>query len=133
MRIYPSLGRIFFLTYIFSKSLYANDYVIYSISQEISMGLKDEKLQKNFYINIGSNQGLRKGTKLNVYRKISKLDPINNENKYTHTIKMGILEVIHAEENSAIAFLSNTIKQDKHLVFDIAAPIIGDIVDVKVD
>ena len=133
METYPSLKKILFLMLIFSHSLSADNYVIYSIAQEIPMGFKNEKIQKNFYINMGSKQGLRKGTHLNIYRKMSKIDPFDNTKKYWHKIKIGTLEVVHVEENSAVSLLKSMEKKTEKLVLDIASPIIGDLVDVSLD
>ncbi len=133
MRTNVSLKKALLFTLIFSHPLFANKYVIYSISQNLPMGFESEKIQKNFYVNIGSKQGLRKGVKLNIYRQIAKIDPFDTKEKYQHKIKIGGLEVLHVEENSSITLLKNTEKKIDSLVLDIAGPIIGDIVDVNVD
>ena len=133
MRTNISLKKTLFFMLMFSHSLFANNYIVYSVSQNLPMGFENEKIQKNFYVNMGSKQGLRKGVKLNVYRKIIKIDSFDTKEKYQHKIKIGELEVFHIEENSSISLLKNTEKKIMPLVLNIPGPIIGDIIDVSVD
>jgi hypothetical protein len=121
------------LLLVFTASMaIAKDYAIYSISQDFPMGNKDEVLKKNFYIDMGKNQGVAKGTTLDVYRVISVLDPYQNKKRYNHKIKIGQLKVLHAEETNAIAVLDKMEKEDEMPVLDVSSLMIGDLVNVHV-
>ena len=62
MRKYFELPVLIMATLVFTASMaIAKDYVIYSISQDIPMGYPKEVLRKNFYIDMGKNQGVVKG------------------------------------------------------------------------
>jgi len=133
MKKYFELPTIFMLLLVFTASMaIAKDYAIYSISQDFPMGNKDEILKKNYYIDMGKNQGVAKGTTLDVYRVISVLDPYQNKKRYNHKIKIGQLKVLHAEETNAIAVLDKMEKEDEMPVLDVSSLMIGDLVNVHV-
>ena len=119
------------LTFTASMAI-AKDYVIYSISQDIPMGNKDEIIRKNFYVDMGSNQGVKKGSVLDVYRVVSVLDPYESKKRFNHRIKIGEVKVLHAEDSSAIGVLNKLEEGPETPVFEVGKMMIGDIVTVKV-
>jgi hypothetical protein len=127
------LPTIFILSLVFTASMaIAKDYVIYSIAQDFPMGNKDEVLKKNFYVDMGKNQGLKKGSLLEVYRVISILDPYESKKRFNHKIKVGELKILQAEDLSSIATLNQLEKEDETPVLDVSNLMIGDIVNAKV-
>ena len=132
MRKFFEIPVLFMVTLVFTASMaIAKDYVIYSISQDIPMGVKDEKLKKNFYINMGKTQGLKAGSNVDVFRVISILDPYMNKNRFNHKVKIGKLKIIHSEDASAIARLEKLESGDNVPVLDVAKIMVGDLVEVK--
>lgn len=129
--MYLRLFTIIFLLLTASMSV-AREYIIYSIMQDIPMGYTDELVKKNYYINLGSQQGVREGTFINVFRNVSILDPYKSKNRYNYKVKIGELKVLHAEDQSAIANMHflKTGKDDPY--FEISSFMIGDKVDVKI-
>lgn len=127
------LPILFIIALTFTASMaIAKDYVIYSIAQDIPMGNKGEVLRKNFYVDMGTNQGLKKGSLLDVYRVVSVLDPYESKKRFNHRIKIGEVKILHAEDSSAIAVLNKLEENDETPVFEIGKMMIGDIVSVKV-
>ena len=112
---------------------FAREYIIYSIAQDVPMGMENEIINKNFYVNMGAKQGLSEGSVLDVYRVISRLDTYETKKRYTHRVKIGELEVLHAEENSAITGLKNVNPNSERTFFEVPGLMIGDHVGVKVD
>ena len=110
----------------------AKDYVIYSVVQDLPMGEENEVIKKNYYVNMGNNQGVKSGTVLDVFRVISRLDPYETKTRYNYKVKIGEVEVLHAEDDSAITSLKMINNGAKSPLFDIPALMIGDRVDVKV-
>ncbi len=96
------------------------------------MGNKDEVIRKNFYVDMGKNQGVKKGSVLDVYRVVSVLDPYESKKRYNHRIKIGEVKVLHAEDGSAIGVLNKLEESDETPVFEVGKMMIGDIVSVKV-
>lgn len=112
---------------------FAQDYIIFSIVQDVPMGYKDEVLKKNYYVNIGKNQGLQNGNTLSVFRSLSRVDPYDSNKRHTYKVKIGELEVIHSNENAAIANLKTFRKGEKVPLFENKGFMIGDNVNIKLD
>lgn len=115
-----------------ASTAFAKDYVIYSISQDIPMGNKDEVIRKNFYVDMGKNQGIKKGNLLDVYRVVSVLDPYESKKRFNHRVKIGEIKILHAEDSSAIGALNKLEVDSETPVFEIGQMMIGDIVAAKV-
>jgi hypothetical protein len=110
----------------------AREHLIYSVAEDLPMGFDNELLRKNYYINMGSEQGLQKGTTLNVYRVISKSNPYNNKKRVNYNVKVGELEVLHAEDSSSITIMKSISDGSKDPLFDLRAFMIGDKVAVSI-
>ena len=122
---------ITFLLLLFSLNLMAKDHLIYSVSQEIPMGYKDEVIKKNFYLNIGANQGVAKGTTLDVYRVISKSNPYENLKRVNYKVKIGELKVLHSDDEASIGILSNLKDDEETPLIHLKGFMIGDHVSVN--
>jgi hypothetical protein len=109
----------------------SRSYMIYSVAQELPMGVESEKIRKNFYVNIGSNQGVKNGTELSVFRIMTRQNPFASEKSVTFKVKVGELRVLHSENEDAIAVFSK-LNGDTDVYFDGNALMVGDQVDVKV-
>ncbi len=110
----------------------AKDYIIYSVVQDLPMGEENEVIKKNYYINMGNNQGLETGSVLDVFRVISRLDPYETKKRYNYKVKIGEVKVLHTEDESSIATLQKINTSATSPLFEIPALMIGDRVDVKV-
>jgi len=110
----------------------AKEFQIYSIVQDIPMGEENEIIKKNFYVNIGKNQGISSDTVLDVYRSISRLDPYETKKRFNYKVKIGELRVIHSEESVSIANLKELNNSNDAPLFEISNLMIGDKVKVKV-
>jgi hypothetical protein len=110
----------------------AKDYIIYSIMQDIPTGAPGHQVKKNYYLNIGQQQGVSSGTVLDVYRNISVLDPYETKNRFNYKVKIGELKVIHSEEHASIGTLQTLASDTSSPMFDVNAFMIGDKVDVKI-
>jgi hypothetical protein len=120
-----------FFAFWLSYACYAKNFVIFNISQDFPMGEEDEILLKNFYVNIGTDQGVHEGTLLDIFRIISKNNPYAGAKRISMKIKIGELEIIHSEENYSIAVLSQRSNRNQFFL-DINAVMIGDQVNVKI-
>lgn len=133
MRKFFELPVLFMVTLAFTASMaIAKDYVIYSINQDIPMGHEKEVLRKNYYIDMGKNQGVKKGSVLDVYRVVSVLDPYESKKRFNHKIKIGEVKVLHAEDSSSIGILNKIESEEETPVFEIGKLMIGDIVSAHV-
>lgn len=111
----------------------AKDFIIFNVSQDIPMGEKDETIKKNYFMNIGSNQGVKKGTLIDVYRRVSKLDPYENKKRYNFKVKVGEIKILHTEQNASIGMIKEFFSDTNYPVVDVYDFMIGDVVKVHVD
>jgi hypothetical protein len=129
MKKYFELPILIMVILTFTASMaIAKDYIIYSISQDIPMGYDKEIIRKNYYIDMGKNQGVAKGSVLDVYRVISVLDPYESKKRFNHKIKIGEVKVLHSEETSSIGVLQKIESEEETPVFEIGKLMIGDVV-----
>jgi len=111
---------------------FAKDYVIYSIAQDIPMGTPNETIRKNFYVDMGKNQGVRKDSVLDVFRIVSVLDPYGGKKRFNHKVKVGELKILHSEETTSIGVLNKMEDLEETPVLEVNALMIGDLVNVHV-
>lgn len=121
---------LFFLT---ASMSFARDYMIYSIVQELPMGEPNETVKKNFYINMGKQQGVDKGTMLDVYRTVHRVDPYATKKRYNYKIKVGQLKVVHSEDNAAIGAVESVQNGKEDALLEIENLMIGDEVSVHLN
>jgi hypothetical protein len=125
--------KYFLLFLLFSQLAFPKDFIIFSIEHDFPMTKEEEdNLKKNFFINLGSDQGVQKGSVLAVYRTISELDPYENKKRYDYKVKIGELKVIHTEKSSSIArHIQNASVDEDSPLFEIRNLMIGDKVEVN--
>ena len=118
---------------VYCPNCYSQDYVVFSIDQSLPMGKKEEVIKKNFYVNVGENQGVVKGTKLDVFRNIFLADPYKNNKRYNYNVKIGELVVVHSQDGHAIASLSKFNNAPEHPLLEIDGVMVGDNVKIHLD
>ena len=128
-----SCKKLLLLTLLaFSISANGRDHLIFSVTEDLPMGYENEALRRNYYVNIGSNQGVSKGTLLNVYRVVSRSNPYDNKKRVNYHIPIGKLEVLHAEDESAVTSIKELHKSAQDPIFEINNFMIGDHVSVNI-
>lgn len=115
-----------------SSHVFARTHQIFTVAEDLPMGFENEILRKNYYVDIGKEQGVQKGTTLDVFRVISKANPYNDQKRVNYKVKIGELEVLHSEDGSAIGILKNFQGGVKSPLFEVSGFMIGDHVTVKV-
>jgi hypothetical protein len=107
---------------------YATDFVVYGVYKSVDLGGTTEPAQKDFYVNMGSNHGLRNGATLEVLRKTATYDVANQKLYKDLTFPIARLKVIHAEANAAIARLEKMLPNDSTPAITPRTVMVGDIV-----
>jgi hypothetical protein len=102
------------------------------MAQDLPMGFDNEIVRKNYYINMGSSQGVKKDSVLDVFRIISVQNPYDNKKRVNYKVKIGELKVIHSSDDAAIAMLNSYEKEDVP-IFELNQFMIGDHVAINVD
>jgi hypothetical protein len=115
-----------------SSPLLARSYVIFSMTQDLAMGVDNEVIRKNYYVNVGTGAGVRKDTSLDVFRIISVQNPYDSKSRVNYKVKIGKLKVLHSAEDAAIAVMESYEKEGTP-IFELPQFMIGDHVAVNVD
>ncbi len=121
------------LLFFISQPLWAKSYVIFSVSQDLPMGLEDEVIRKNFYVNLGSGQGVKKDSVLDVFRIVSIQNPYDNRKRVNYKVKIGELKVLHSSDEASIATVKQYEKMDETPIFELHQFMVGDHVSINVD
>lgn len=119
-------------TLLMSQNIWARSYMIFSLTQDLAMGLENEVIRKNYYINMGKGQGVKKDSIVDVFRIISIQNPYDNKKRVNYKVKIGELKVIHASDEAAIAIVNEYEKEDVP-IFELPQFMIGDHVAINVD
>lgn len=117
---------------LWATSVSAKTFLIYSVTQDLPMGVEGQILKKNFYVNMGAGQGVKKGTVLDVFRVTSMPNPYDQRKRVNHKIKIGELKVINASDEGSIAVLKGLEEEDVP-VLEVNHFMVGDQVSVNVD
>jgi hypothetical protein len=134
MSIFLHLRAIAIGLFLFTAGVgLARDYIIYSIAQDIPMGIENEVVKKNYYMNMGTQQGVDRGAKLDVFRTVSVLDPYETKKRYNYRVKIGEIKVLHAESEVSIGVLSKIETGEDVPFFDIPNFMIGDEIKVNLN
>lgn len=116
-----------------TTSVWARPYVIFSMTQDLSMGVENEVIRKNYYINMGAGQGVKKDSVLNVFRIVSIQNPYDNKQRVNYKVKIGELKVLHSSDEAAIGMLNKYEDNTTSPIFEIPHFMIGDHVSINVD
>lgn len=120
------------VTLFLSHAVSARSYVIFSMAQDLSMGFENETVRKNYYINMGAGQGVKKDSVLDVFRIISVQNPYDNKKRVNYKVKIGELKVLHASDEASIAMV-NEYEKELTPIFELEQFMIGDHVAINVD
>ena len=108
----------------------ADEHVIYGVQRGVDLGIQGQAPQKDFYVNLGADQGVQVGSLLEVLRRTSTYD-LNTQKLYKDMVyPIGRLRVIHVESNAAIARLDQILPGDKTPVMPTQSLMIGDLVQL---
>jgi len=118
---------------IFSSTMWAKSYVIFSLAQDLSMGNEGEIIRKNYYINMGSGQGIKKDSVVDVFRIVSIQNPYDNKKRVNYKVKIGELKVLHSMDEASIAMVNEYEKPEETPIFELPQFMIGDHVSINID
>jgi hypothetical protein len=120
------------LTLLLSQAALARSYVIFSMAQDLPMGFDNEVVRKNYYINVGAGQGVKKDSVLDVFRIVSIQNPYDNKKRVNYKVKIGELKVLHSSDEAAIAMV-HQYEKEKTPIFELDQFMVGDHVSINVD
>jgi hypothetical protein len=119
-----------FCVFLFSGKVMAAeaDYTVYQVYRPIDLGEGGAQPPKDIFVSIGANQGVHKGSMLDVYRRISSFDNLTQKHMGDHMIPVGKVRVIHVDEKTAIARADRFVSVEQEPALLPQAIMIGDVV-----
>jgi len=111
-----------------AKTQELNESMVYSVRTPLSLGNPGEKIEKDYYLNIGAQQGVRAGDRVNVLRRASSYDLLNKRLYTDVTFPIAQLKIIHVEGKASIARLEKILPQSETPTFDPPGVMVGDLV-----
>ena len=103
--------------------------VVIEVKKNIQLS-KNDKIFKNFFINGGENLGLKKGYRVDVLRRVPFHDPLKNISVGDIRVKVGELEIIHADRLLSVARQISLENPEDRPVLDYEAVMVGDRLDL---
>jgi hypothetical protein len=114
----------------FARGVKAADFMVYSVYRGLNLGGGEDIPEKDFYINMGSAQGLQEGSVLQVSRKVSSHDEVSQQFYRDLKFPFALIKVIHVEPTAAVARLERFFPKDRMPSISPRAIMVGDTVRV---
>ena len=123
-------AALFSLTFAFlgQSAMSAEEFNVYQVYRGIDLGESDQPPPKDIFVSMGATHGLKKGTVLDVYRRVSSFDNMTQKHMDDHLIPVGKLKVIHVDEKTAIARADRFVSLEQEPALLPQAIMIGDVV-----
>jgi hypothetical protein len=104
------------------------EFSVYEVFRAVDLGESDRPPPKEIFVNMGSSQGVKKGSMLDVYRKVVSFDNLAEKVGGEHMIPVGRIKVIHADEKTAIARVDRYVSLEQEPSLLPQTVMIGDLV-----
>lgn len=112
----------------FYNYTHAAEFNVYQVYRPIDLGETNQAPPKDIYISMGSDQGLKKGSMLDVYRRVSSFDNMSQKHMGDSMIPVGRIRVIHVDDKTAIARSDRFVSIEQEPALLPQAIMIGDVV-----
>ena len=116
---------------IFCNRSWASEFNVYQVYRPIDLGETGQAPPKDIFVSMGADQGLKKGTLLDVYRRVSSFDNMSQKHMGDHMIPVGKIRVIHVDDKTAIARSDRFVSLEQEPALLPQAIMIGDVVRVS--
>ena len=110
------------------RALADDEFIVYSVYKPLSLGDPGEVSVKDYFINMGTKDGIHNGSVVEVVRRTSTYDLTSQKLYKDVSFPIAKLKVIHAEPNAAIARLSEIFSPEKTPAILPRAVMVGDLV-----
>jgi len=128
-RIMLTLSFMIMTGMVLSQS-HAADLSVVEVRRNIQMSEQDA-VYRDYYINAGSNAGLKKNMIVQVKRKQSLKDSTGTKNLGEIEIPVGELKILYVENQMAVAREARLLSREEYPVLEQTAIMIGDRIDIQ--
>lgn len=108
----------------------AADFNITSVIREVPLKQSDI-MYKDFYINAGTNNGLKQGAFIDAKRRMVVFDNVNSKMMGDTVVKIARLKVIHVDKNVSIARIVEFYPKESTPIAGYDSVMIGDLIEVS--
>ena len=108
----------------------AADFNITSVIREVPLKQSDI-MYKDFYINAGTNNGLKQGAFIDAKRRMVVFDNANSKMMGDTAVKIARLKVIHVDKNVSIARIVEFYPKETTPIAGYDSVMIGDLIEVS--
>jgi len=118
----------FGVSILFHSTALADEGNVYQVYRGIDLGVSEKAPPQDIFISLGSDNGVKKGSVLDVYRRISSFDNLTQKHMGDHMIPVGKIKIIHVDAKTAIARADRFVSIDEEPALLPQAVMIGDVV-----
>lgn len=129
MKILFWIGAILSVYAVCLGSAMAGEYKVFGIRTDFPMA-DGQQLFRDVYVNMGTNQGVKEGSALDVFRVVTTVDEINQKTGRNISFKFAKLKVIHAESDLAVARVVQFLPPENSPLASYTNVMVGDEVEV---
>lgn len=104
---------------------YAKEATVFDVRRPIAME-NNEVPPKDYYINAGSKDGLKKGMTVTVSRRLNLYDQYQNKSTSDLVVPIGVLKIIHLQDDVAVARLEEIKSREALPTVEFDAIMVGD-------
>lgn len=105
-----------------------DEFMVYSMYRPVDLGDSSEPPAKDYFLNLGTRNGLKNGHLVKVFRRAATYDLTSQKLFKDVQFPIARLRVIHAESHAAIARLESFLPLDKTPGISPRAIMVGDVV-----
>lgn len=120
---------IFVLCSIIEVQVKADEAIVIEVKKNVALS-KYDKVYRHYFIKGGANQGLMKGSLVDVVRRVAVHDPLSNSSIGDIRVKVAELEIIHSDPTISVAKIVSFETPENRPVVDIEAVMVGDRLDL---
>ena len=124
--------KIFFTlcVFLFPTLALADGYVVFGVKTDIPLA-DNQTPVRDIYVSMGTNQGIKAGSKLDAYRVLTTVDEIQQKTGRNFQFKFARLKVIHAESDMAVARVMELLPAESTPIGVYTNVMVGDQVQVS--
>lgn len=112
-----------------STAAFADGHQVFGVKSDFPLA-DDQKMFRDVYVNLGTSQGVKDGSLLDVFRTMTTVDEINQRVGRNITFKIARLKVIHAEGDVAVARVEKFLSPETIPTGTYTNVVVGDQVEI---
>ncbi len=118
----------FLLIFLFPLTTFA-EFQVFGVKSDFLLDESQPKY-RDVYVNIGTTQGVKVGSMLDVFRVITPVDEINQRSAKNVSFKFAKMKIIHADSDSAVARVTQFYPPENTPLSAYTNVIVGDRVEI---